>query len=178
MKFLAVLSSIAVLVAGACEFEHAVAAPGDVLTQGYDAYRTGVQQYEATLNTGNVRPATFGKIGSLPVDGQVHAQPLFVSGLLRKTGAPADVLYVATGNNSVLAYDVTGGRNDLLWAKHLATDAGESAAIGIVGTPVIDPATSTLYAVTGARSQSKGFFRLHALDLADGAEKLNGPVAI
>lgn len=152
-----------------------IAAPGDVLTQGYDGYRTGAQRGEKVLNTGNVRPATFGKIASLPVDGAVHAQPLFVGALARPSADPVDVLYVATGNNSVLAYDVTGGRDALLWAKHLA---GEARDVGIVGTPVIDRGRGTLYVVTGARSDSKGFFRLHALDLVDGSEKHGGPVRI
>ena len=88
------------------------AAPGDVLTQGYDAYRTGAQREEKTLNTVNVSPATFGKVGSLPVDGYVHSQPLVVNRLDKGDKRAADVVYVATGNNSVFAFDVTAGRNE------------------------------------------------------------------
>lgn len=66
--------------------------------------------------------------------------------------------------------------------------------IGITGTPVIDPETGTLYFVTKTREKSPlkrilGFVRkekdggqyhqrLHALSLADGSEKFNGPAEI
>ncbi|HVY06839.1 MAG TPA: PQQ-binding-like beta-propeller repeat protein [Burkholderiales bacterium] len=150
----------------------------DVLTQGYDAFRTGAQRQEGVLNPSNVRPATFGKVATLPVDGAIHAQPLFAGALRRGANPPIDVLYLATGNNSVLAYDVTGGRDALLWAKRLSMAAGDTADIGILGTPVIDRGASTLYVVTGARSPAKGSFRLHALDLLDGSEKHGGPVEI
>ena len=52
---------------------------------------------------------------------------------------------------------------------------------GVTGTPVIDPATSTLYVVSKSVDASKTVFhqRLHAIDLATGAEKSAGsPVNI
>lgn len=66
--------------------------------------------------------------------------------------------------------------------------------IGITGTPLIDPETGTLYVVTKTREKSPlkrvlGFVRkekdggqyhqrLHALSLADGSEKFDGPAEI
>lgn len=57
--------------------------------------------------------------------------------------------------------------------------------IGIVGTPVIDSATQTLYVVSKSKNQggtctpsSSCHQRLHALSLVDGSEKMNGPVDI
>ena len=50
--------------------------------------------------------------------------------------------------------------------------------IGITGTPVIDPASNTLY-VSGVTLEKGSFFhRLHALDLSTGNEKFGGPVVI
>ena len=55
---------------------------------------------------------------------------------------------------------------------------GLPVEVGIIGTPVIDPKTSTLYVVHF--NADNGIFRhyLHALDLLTGAEKLDGPMAL
>ena len=52
--------------------------------------------------------------------------------------------------------------------------------IGITGTPVIDPATNTLYVVAKTKdvSSSTWHFYLHALDLLSGEDKFAGPVEI
>jgi hypothetical protein len=156
------------------------AAPGDVPTQGYDSYRTGAQLSEKILNVGNVRPATFGKVASLPVDGHVHTQPLVLNGVQMQDQSAADVVYVATGNNSVFAFDVSDGRSELLWKRHLTavSAGGESRATGITGTPVIDRESATLFVVSGVIDDGKGRFFLHALDLASGLDRHGSPVAI
>jgi hypothetical protein len=153
------------------------AAPGDVLTQGYNRYRTGAQLEEKILNSGNVRPSTFGKVASLPVDGYVHTQPLVVNALQLEDNTTIDVVYAATGSNSVFAFAVTGQRVQLLWKRHLTTSA-DRRDIGILGTPVIDRESATLFVVTGAIEEKKGRYALHALDLRDGRDKQGGPVLI
>src|SRR5262245_22946332 len=53
----------------------------DVLTQHNDNGRTGANSAETLLNTTSVKPDTFGRLWTLFVDGQVVAQPLYVSQL-------------------------------------------------------------------------------------------------
>src|SRR3984893_6802239 len=47
--------------------------------------------------------------------------------------------------------------------------------IGIVGTPVIDPTTNTIYVVSKSKNGATIHQRLHALNLIDGSEKFSGP---
>ena len=44
--------------------------------------------------------------------------------------------------------------------------------IGITGTPVVDPATRTLYAVATSRERSGIGYRIHALDVSTGADRV------
>ena len=52
--------------------------------------------------------------------------------------------------------------------------------IGVTGTPVIDPASNTIYVVSTSEGPSSGTFhqRLHGLDLATGREKAGAPVEV
>ena len=53
----------------------------DIVTYHNDIARTGQNLNETILTTANVNSTTFGKIRSLPVDGKVDAQPLYLAGL-------------------------------------------------------------------------------------------------
>lgn len=178
--------SIALLCLAAClATPAAFAAPdgepvrGDILTQGYDAARTGMQSAETILHPGNVAPATFGKLASLPVDGAVHVQPLVVTRLALRDGSVVDIVVVATGNNSLFAFNVGANHHELLWQRHLGPDSGADArAIGIFGAPVIDRSSATLFVVAGILADRKAGYALHALDLRDGLERRDSPVAI
>lgn len=52
-----------------------------VTTSQYDNARSGANRLETTLTPGNVNVRHFGKKFTLKVDGDVYAQPLFLTGL-------------------------------------------------------------------------------------------------
>jgi hypothetical protein len=157
----------------------------NVPTWHYDNERAGLNPNETTLSTANVKATTFGKLFSYLVDGYVYAQPLYVSNLTIG-GTSHDVVFVATENDSVYAFDADQYVNGSpLWCQSLL-QIGETpqpgSAIkplqGVTSTPVIDLASKTLYVVSSQKAASSPFFRLHALDLLTGAEKFGGPVVI
>jgi hypothetical protein len=154
--------------------------PGAVLTYHNDDARDGAFTQETTLMPSVVNSSQFGKLQSYPVDGQIYAQPLYIP-QLGIGGATHDVVFVATENNTVYAFDADGVQSTPLWSKNLGTASprndteGISPMIGITSTPVIDITTGTMYVTTTTTS---GPFYLHALDITSGAEKLGGPVPV
>lgn len=161
-----------------------------VTTWHNDLSRDGVNPQEYALTTSNVATATFGKLFSCPVDGQVYAQPLWVANLAIG-GGQHNVLFVATQHDTLYAFDADTSPCTVLWQQSLLpsgetflsnTDVGTSdinPSIGIVGTLVIDLATNTLYVVAKSKNGSGTFFqRLHALNLIDHSERANSPALI
>lgn len=164
-----------------------------ITTQHNDNGRTGQNNNELVLNINNVNQTNFRKLFSLIVDDEVYAQPL-VMGNLDINGAKHNVVILATVNNTLYAYD--GDNGNLYWKKNYtingmrtpnANDVKSTwctpytnitASIGIIGTPVIDSLTNTIYFV--ARSTDGVQFKqhLHAVDITNGNEKLNSPIEI
>jgi hypothetical protein len=162
----------------------------NVLTQDYDIARSGANLGETTLTPANVSSATFGKLFAFAVDNAVLAQPLYVSNLTI-AGGVHNTLFVATTGNSVYAFDANNPSttNAPLWSVNLGPpvppakydfSAASYTQLGIVGTPVIDKGTSTLYVVAHVwdTATQTGAYSLHALALATGSEKFGGPVQI
>ena len=174
-----------------------------VVTQHNNNARTGAYTTETLLTPGNVNSTTFGKLFSLPVDGRVYAQPLYVPALAIPGKGTHNVLFVATEHDSIYAFDADsygGSTAAPLW-KITLLDAAHGAAagattvpngdlstsdivpeIGITGTPVIDLTTNTMYVVgktkEGTTASPTYVQRLHAIDITTGAEKFGGPVAL
>ena len=172
--------------------------PG-VYTYHNDLGRAGVNDREYALTTSNVNTDSFGKLFSCSVDGAVYTQPLWVANL-KINGAPHNVVFVGTEHDSLYAFDADANPCSRLWKANLidkthGETSGERAVsgtlvgrhdgdllpeIGITGTPVIDPARAVLYVVSKSMySAGTSFYqRLHAIDLATGAEKAGSPINI
>src|SRR5438128_2315872 len=76
----------------------------DILTSRGDNARTGLNSSETILTPANVGSASFGLLYNQPVDGQVYAQPLYVSGqrvTFNGQTIVANVLYIATEHDSL-----------------------------------------------------------------------------
>jgi hypothetical protein len=172
-----------------------------VLSYHNDNARTGQNLSEVALTPLNVNQSQFGKIFSMPVDGQIYAQPLYVENLSIPGHGTRNVVFVATEGDSVYAFDADGMSMMPLWKKTFVSstcpdpnncvstvpsgDVGSSdltPQIGITGTPVISLATAALYVVAKTKETINGNIsyvqRLHALDIASGNEKFGGPITI
>src|SRR5438105_4718258 len=77
----------------------------NILTANGNNDRTNANLAEYQLAPATVTQGTFGKLGVLPVDGQVYAQPLYASGISIPGKGSLNVVYVATMHNSVYAFD-------------------------------------------------------------------------
>ena len=175
-----------------------------VFTYHNDLARDGMNAGEYALTTTSVNQSTFGKLFSCQVDGAIYAEPLWVPSLAINSSTH-NVVFVATEHDSLYAFDADTSPCQQLWHVNLvdsthggtanetsvcANDVGQGFGdiqpeVGITGTPVIDPSTSTLYVVSksengGCSSGLASVFhqRLHAIDLSSGSEKSNSPVSI
>jgi hypothetical protein len=157
-------------------------ATGAVLTYHNDDARDGAFTQETTLNTANVNSIQFGKLFSYPVDGQIYAQPLYLPNVTIG-GVSHSVVYVATQNNSLYAFDATGTQTTPFWQVNLGPPvtkddtSGVNPYVGILSTPVIDATTNTIYVFAEVSGTSFPFY-LYALDVATGAQKLAGSVQV
>lgn len=163
-----------------------------VLTQHNDNQRTGANLQETILNTSNVAAGSFGKLYTRNLDGEVYAQPLVAAGV-NIQGKVRNVVFVATMGNTLYAFDADDPvASKPLWSVNFGPPIPQSAVqccctdistqIGILSTPVIDPATNTLYVVSRNRIGLLDFsphlnYRqwLHAIDIQTGLEKDNSP---
>src|SRR5271170_1794414 len=157
----------------------------NVLTQHNDNARTGQNLNETILTPSNVNPNQFGKLFSQSTDGGILAQPLYVSRVAIPNNGTHNVVYVATVEDQVYAFDAdtNGGSNaNPLWQTNLLTNTTPAGTFtvgyGVLGTPVIDLTSKAIYLVTSENEGATPVFRFHALDITTGAEKFGGPILI
>jgi hypothetical protein len=119
-------------------------------------------------------------------------------------GAAHNVVFVATEHDSLFAFDADANPCVLLWTVSLidtnhGANSGETTVpsgvpgylvgqnagditpeVGVTGTPVIDPASRTLYVVSKSVNSVHTviYQRLHAIDVTTGNEKPGSPVVI
>ena len=191
-----------------------VGAQANVLTWHNDNSRTGLNPNETILTPNTVSSGRFDRLYDYPVSGQIYAQPLYASNVyIPATNRYHNIVLVATEHDMVYALDAdnpTAGQNHngVLWQADLTdqnrlglgsyvsvttvpkddVNSGDiKPEIGITGTPVIDPASATLYVV--AKTKERLLFgspfippyykqRLHALNIHTGQENFGGPIDI
>ncbi len=163
-------------------FAASVPAQVSVYTRHYNNARTAANLAETSLTVQNVGGGTFGKLFTRDVDGEIYAQPLLVSGLSMPGFGTRNVLFVTTAHNSVYAYDADTPNSKIApyWKVSLGASLPSGTIptrnlpveIGTISTPVIDPATQTLYVCAKILENGAPQFYLHALDLFTGKPKL------
>jgi hypothetical protein len=161
----------------------------DVLTYHNNNARTGFDSKETILTLANVNSTTFGKLFTVPSDGLVDAEPLYLSSVTIG-GVTHNLLIVASEHDTVYAYDADTGA--LIWqvttlltgetTSDKRSCSQVSPEIGITSTPVIlRPKTGNpvIYVVAMSKDSSKNYHqRLHALDATTGLELHGGPVEV
>ena len=171
----------------------------NVLTYHYDNSRTGQNTSESVLQLNSVNSTKFGKLFAQPVDGALYAQPLYAANLTIPGKGVHNVVFVATENDSVYAFDSdsnSGGNSLPLWKASLVdaahgAPAGSTPVLstniacgfantptGITSTPVIDMVSGTMYVVAYSQENGNYVYRLHALDIKSGNELSYGPTVI
>jgi outer membrane protein assembly factor BamB len=180
----------AITILTATSFTTTPAFATDVTTYHNDIARTGQNLAETILTLNNVNSTSFGKLFTMPVDGIIDAEPLYLSSVAIPNQGTHNVLYAVTENDSVYAFDADTG--DQLWQVSLLKNGqtpsddhgcGQiSPQIGITATPVIDTTSGphgTMYVVSMTMDKRGNYFQhLHALDITTGAEEFGGPVGI
>jgi hypothetical protein len=167
-----------------------------VTTWHYNNQLTGANPNEPILTPKNVNTKSFGLLFSQAVDGAIIGQALYMPNVTVPGLGMHNVVYVATMNDSVYAFDAdsnSGANAEPLWhASFLSKGVtpmpisiqGCSGTtgwteVGILSTPVIDPVAGTIYVVAKTYENGTTFVhRLHALDVTTGLEKTGSPVVI
>jgi hypothetical protein len=157
-----------------------------------DNFRTGQNLAESILTPSTVVSPEFGLQFTDTIDGAAYAEPLYVPNVTIPNLGTYNVVYVATENDSVFAFDADNKGPPLWQTSFINPAAGITAIpssdigcgdltpiIGITATPVIDSTTGTLYVVSAVKLGPGSYQQqLHALDITTGLERANSPVTI
>ncbi len=171
----------------------------DVTTWHNDTCRTGWQPNESFLTAapsqpGTVNQTSFGLLWQWTnFSGSISAQPLAVSNVPNITPtnchqhSPCSVVYVATSDNKIYAFDAASSDKTPLWTMDLTPQGGapldcsqppginlplcdppNTGTVGVTGTPVIDLPSNLLYAVGVYTVGTDAVYDLVALNLSSG----------
>jgi hypothetical protein len=164
-------------------FDPAAGSCGALVTQKNNNARVGANLCERQLHPSNVNGASFGKLFSRAVDGQIYAQPLYVPGLNMPGHGVRNVVFVATMHNTLYAFDADHATaSKPFWqtnfgAPFLTSDVAPDyrdieKEVGILSTPTIDLASRSIYLVQVTKEKDgRVHHRLHRLDLVTGKPK-------
>jgi glucose dehydrogenase len=139
-------------------------------TYGYDAQRTGESPDTSitSSNVGNLK-LVWAHQGDLPSPNggefNLESQPILAT-KVPVAGTPRDLLYIGGGSGNVYALDAQKGK--VLWQDQLApgsyTCGGSVGPYGVQATFALDRTNGVIYVPDGVH-------RIHALDLATGADR-------
>ncbi len=156
-----------------------------VATYHNDTLRTGWNSAETSLNVANVRGGVFGLQAMTALDSQVDAQPLVMTQQKIDGQGVHTVVYVVTEGDTLYAID--GGTGAVLKSRNFGVPVPMSAlpgqcnnnatTVGITSTPVIDPASGTLYLIAYTYENEAAVYRVHAVSLSTLKDKV-APVVI
>jgi uncharacterized protein (TIGR03437 family) len=169
-----------------------LAAQTSVTTYHNDNARTGQYLSETLLTPASLKAGLFKKRSFLPLDGAVYPQPLYLSRVKIAGKGFHNVLFVPTSHDSLYAFDADTSSSQPLWqisfldAANSATTVSEAEVgcsvipeLGITGTPAIDPSSGTIYLIAFTKESGDQYiYRLHAIDVTNGAERPGSPVEI
>ena len=159
--------------------------PAALATYHYNDARTGGDPQEHVLTAAAVRQRSLRRLWTAGVEGDLYASPLVIPGVAVR-GRPTTVVYAATEHDAVYAFDAATGAR--LWGPvslgtpvpRASLPCGNIDPVGITGTPVVDRASGTLFAVAqtitdGGRTRA---YRIAALSLDAGTMRPGWPVTI
>jgi hypothetical protein len=148
-----------------------------ILERAGNSFRTAANNQEFVLNKQNVNADQFGLLRTHDFDAKVEAQPLVI-----QSGAGADdLIIVATMKNQVIG--ISARTNQRLYEVDLGREAdsddmdvwGHTPTWGIAATPVVDPATNTLYVAALVRKNANDNrfrdYKVFALNPMNGMQK-------
>lgn len=167
--------------------------PTPITTRSYDNARTGVNPTETVLITEAVQTQGIKKLFSLQMTGDargIEAQPLVLPVVAFNDGTTHDVVYLVDMANQIWAFDAGTGTE--LWKRQLGTPIngtkgpdgidrwGINDHWGVLGTPVVDAGTGTMYLVAwissdGSVARAEHF--CYAVSVRDGSD-VHAPISL
>jgi hypothetical protein len=132
---------------------------------------------DAAFTPGNAANLTRDLSFTGTVVGNVHAQPLYIDG-----GPNGPMVIVATASNNVYALDADTGtviwqRTDIGPAVTSGLPCGNISPVGIIGTPVVDLASRSLFFDALIDGQTKKHF-IYSLNVDSGVTNPGWPVDV